>query len=146
MVTPTIQRSFYYISAFTILLSLGFIFLLTYWAIYPYKILEFGKDNGVILNTTVRSGEYLEMQQDFCKYKDLVSYVNRQFIDTIIYQVPESLNRRPLGCHKKIEYVYVPKALPPGDYYISTTISFEVNPIRKIVKTVKTNSFRIVAD
>lgn len=138
------NKLFIYFTYFSTLLILVSIITLGVWAFYPYKVLEFGPDNGKILQKQVKSGDYLEMQQDYCKYRDIVSHVNRQFINSIIYQVPESLNKRPIGCHRRIEQIYIPKALPPGNYYISTTISFEINPIRKVVLNVKTAQFEIV--
>lgn len=137
------NRIFFIAAIISMLACFLVIITIIYWLVYPYKILEFGPDNGKLLQTTVKSGDYLEMQQDFCKYKNLISQVDRQFINSIVYQVPVSYNSRPLGCHKKSEFIYVPKALRPGEYHINTTITFYPNPIRKITKVVRTGKFTV---
>ena len=138
------NKVFYGFSLFAISFCFFIIGLITYWLIYPIKVLEFGPENGIIITKEVKSGEYVEMKQDFCKYVDVISQVDRQFIDSIVYQVPISYNNRPLGCHKKIEYIYIPKALPPGEYHISTTIRIALNPLRTVIRNVQTNKFIII--
>ena len=127
-------------------LSLSFLTVATFifWLIFPYKILTFGSENGTFVSKTVRSGEYLEMYQDSCKYINIPSHINRQFIDGIVYQVYPSINNRPMGCSKNIEYIKVPEPLPPGKYFVRTVISFEVNPLRTVSYTVKSEDFIIV--
>jgi hypothetical protein len=128
------------------ILGLALIIIITfvYWLTSPYRILSFNTGNGTLVNKTVKNGEYLQMHQNSCKYMDIESNINRQYIDSIVYQVPPSTNNRPMGCSEKIEYVYVPKTLPAGNYYLNTVISFSVNPIRKIKYTVISDTFTIV--
>lgn len=134
----------YRVASFTLVLGFAAVFLITYWMVYPYKVLEFKEGNGTVLTKRVRAGEYVELRQINCKYMPLVSTLNRQFIDSILYQIPLVQANRPVGCSDKIENVPVPKTLPPGDYYINTVISFQVNPIRTVSYTVKTNMFTVI--
>lgn len=134
----------YYYSLFTIGLVLLFLLLIAYWSFYPYQIITFGKDNGKILTPVVKAGGYVQMQQDYCKYQNLISIIDRQFVDSIVYQVPNTRARRLLGCHKFIEYIYVPPNLPPATYHITTGISFQVNPIRTVTTFVTTGKFQII--
>lgn len=138
------NKLLYYGSIFTIAIAFLALFQVAFWLLYPYKILTFGPENGKILQKTVYAGQYIRLQQDYCKYQDITSVIDRQFIDSIIYQVPTVRAKRPLGCHKLVEYIYVPYALGPGKYHIYTTITFDVNPLRKITLTVRTDEFTVL--
>lgn len=117
------------------------IFTVLFWVLYPYNILTFHAGNGTILTPRVKSGEYIQMRQNSCKHMKLKSEVNRQFIDGIVYQVPTFINNRPVGCYDVVEYIYIPKAIPPGEIKIYTTITFRPNPLRSVTYTVETGSF-----
>lgn len=130
---------------FGIVLSFIFVFTIAFWWLYPYKVMSFQDGNGTFVSNKVKSGGYLEMHQNSCKYQDLPSSINRQFIDGFLYQVAPSTNNRPLGCRQITELIYVPKALPvDSTYRIRTVISFKVNPIRTVSYTVITEPFTVV--
>jgi hypothetical protein len=132
------------ISCFAIFSAFLFIFILIYWYSYPYKILTFQEGNGDLIETTVKSGGYLRIHQHACKHKDLLSTVDRRFVDSIEYQVPIFAMNSPLGCSDHVELVYIPKALPIGKFHIRTIITYKVNPLRKITYLVQTKEFEIV--
>lgn len=125
------------------LITIGIV-IATYWVVKPYKILEFHDGNGVLVNHVVKSGGYLEIQQNRCKKLNFVSHIDREFIDSIVYQVPLSINDRPVGCYTTPEFVYVPKALPLGRYTLRTTISFKPNPLQTVTYVLTTDEFEIV--
>ena len=127
-----------------ILTAFALVILVTYWLVFPYKILSFNEGNGTFIDTTVKRGEFLHMHQNSCKYMDIPSTINRQFVDGVIYSIVPTNARRPLGCTENIEYIYIPTELPVGEYYISTLISFPPNPLRTVSYTVKTKKFTIV--
>lgn len=120
------------------------VLVVTYWSIYPYKIIEFREGNGTILNTSVKAGEIIKMRQTQCKYKSLYADINRQFVDTLVFQVNPVMTNRPVGCFDVIELVQVPISLPTGKYRIRTTISYHVNPIRHQTYQVLTNEFTVI--
>lgn len=128
-----------------VILFLG-VLVCIYWQLYPYKILEFKQGNGNILNEnkTVKSGDLIRLRQVQCKYLDIGATINRQFIDTLVYQVNTVMTHRPLGCHDSVELVRVPVVLPSGSYRIRTTISYNVNPIRTVSYTIVTEQFNII--
>ena len=127
-----------------IVVAFGLVILITFWLIYPYKILTFTEGNGTFIETTIKRGEFLQMRQHSCKTMDITSTINRQFVDGIIYQVPTINANRPIGCTQNIEYIFVSEALPYGEYYINTVITFHPNPLRTVSYTVKTEKFTIV--
>lgn len=137
------KNLFYQIAMFTIILGFFLVGLIAYWLFTPYEILTFGPDNAKLLNPVVKSGGYLRIQRDFCKKMDLVAQVDRTFIDSLKYDAPIDFSNESVGCHKDILYIYIPKALPPGAYYVQDLYTFTPNPIRKIYYTVIIQQFMI---
>lgn len=122
-----------------IMLALGI-----FWMLFPYNAITFGEGNGTIINKEVEAGEYLQMRQVYCKSGDYITTVSRSFVDGFIYTAPNVLGKRPNGCHDVIELIYVPKALNPGTYTISTNISYQPNPLRTITLNVTTEKFEVI--
>ena len=139
------MKKFFYLIAWVSIFSvIGMVILFTYWYVYPYKVIEFGKGNETFVESTVHAGGYLQMHRVSCKYTDLPIRVSRQFIDGIVYQVPEFMTNIPKGCHDNIEYVFVPETLPIGDYHINAVLTVRVNPIRTMTFTVKSPVFTVI--
>lgn len=144
MVHTRFERLFFNLGYLAIIGLMVVILTVTFWLAYPYNVMEFKEGNGTFITNTVHGGEYLEMKQVYCKRGNYTSYINRQFVDGIIYQVSQTEAKRPTGCHESVEYIYVPKALPVGIYKIRTVISFKVNPVRTISYIVETSDFEII--
>jgi hypothetical protein len=138
-----VNKLFIKIAWGAILSSLVLISILIYWGTYPYKVLSFNERNAVLLENTVKSGGYLSVKENYCKHMSLPSRVSRTFIDGIIYQVQAFDSDRETGCHEKTELIYVPKALPVGDYKLTTVYSYKVNPIRTVEYKLETAVFTI---
>ncbi len=90
-------------------------------------------------------GEYLTYEVSYCRVKCCSPRVNLAFVDGIIYQTPnEPQPFYEAGCHTKTFLVYIPKALPAGDYYILHNFEFRVNPIRTIDIQARTDQFSVI--
>lgn len=70
--------------------------------------------------------------------------VQRQFIDGIIYSLPDSSAQLKRGCGKLTNSIRIPSSLPPGNYYLQASVSFKVNPIRTITNTYITEKFDVI--
>ena len=132
------------ISFGTIGVAIALLILAIIWMLFPYNAITFGEGNGEIINKEVEAGEYLQMRQVYCKSGGYVTTVSRSYVDGFIYTAPSVLGKRPDGCHDVIELIYVPKALNPGVYQISTNITYHPNPMRSITLNVTTEKFRVV--
>lgn len=137
------NKTAYYIAMGTIFFGIITILFVTFLLVYPYKVIEFQKVD-ITKQKTVKSGGYLQVTQNYCKYMNLPAEVSRSFVDNVIYQVPVFTTNRKIGCNSSIEYIYVPKALPAGKYYIETIYRYQVNPLRKIEIKAKTSTFEII--
>lgn len=128
----------------TINFTLGFLLLIIFWLVYPYKVIEF-KQPIKILTPQVKRGEHLSYEVDYCKYSNHQPLITRTFIDGVIYQVPDGISKlNDKGCGVNTIQMYIPKALPTGKFYVEINYHYELNPVRKLDITVKTEQFEII--
>ena len=111
------------------------VFTVSFWLLYPYRTMEFKDPLFRVLNEnkTVERGGRLKYEVNACKYTDIVPTLKKFFVDGVIYEVTESYGAVDKGCGKTIVDVYVPRAIPVGNYKMKFIAKYQVNPIREIV-------------
>lgn len=119
-----------YIPSMVIGTVISFIILLTFWANYPYKVLEV--KNATVEKTTLNRGEHIIYSYDYCKYINKEAKVYVKFSDGLEHNVPMFISNFPKGCGSKKLSIYIPKALPIANYTLTVTYKYQVNPIREI--------------
>ena len=132
-------------SYFTLVLVIATIITLFNWAVKKYEPITFKRDEFQVLNPVVAQGGYLSYTIEYCKDNDLIPVVSTSYVDGIIYQTPNT--PQPFygnGCEPKNFLVYIPKALPPGKYYLDHVFTFQVNPIREVSIEAKTEMFEVI--
>ena len=127
--------------SFIILVVIWLIYMV--WWLFPYKTLEVGQPYQVI-SDEVKQGGLLQYEIDYCKYTNKVATVRRQFVDGIIYAIPEVSANLPKGCDTEINSVKIPEELPVGTYTLEIVVEYQVNPIRVITHNLKTTPFKVV--
>lgn len=131
-----------YFSFGTLTVSFVFVFILIFWATFPYKTVDLKAIE--VKTPKVSPGQTLMYELDYCRYTDTQAIVSRRFVDGIIYSMPDIMGSNPKGCAKRTIGVQVPEGLVPGEYYLQVTNTYHVNPIRTISKTIKTAEFEII--
>jgi hypothetical protein len=138
-----LNKLFYVLSWITILASMSLILYCGFNILYPYPTICV-KSPAPVLNSTVHPGETLQVVVDYAKYTDKPCTVSRQFIDDIVYTLPDYVSNYETGSHKKISYsTKVPESLPPGIYYVKVTLVYEFPPFRTITYTYNTGKFTV---
>lgn len=133
-----------YISYLTLLLAFIIVWVVGFWLIYPYKTIEFYDLPMKVQNKEVVRGEHIVYSASYCKFIDKGATLSRTFVDSIIYTTPELETNIEVGCKNGSVSVYIPKALPTGQYHIKTVFRYQVNPIRTIDVITTTEEFLIV--
>jgi hypothetical protein len=129
------------ISYLTIILFVGLIGLLFFWSIYPYKPLVL---NNVRLNKTeVNRGEHLLVSADYCKNTNKQADLFISFIDGLVYNPQPQVINLEKGCHHATLSIYVPKALPIGEFKLKGVFRYKINPIRIIEFINITENFTV---
>lgn len=128
--------------AFAMIVCIWAIFM--FWWIYPYKTVNINYQPYLINNKEIKQGGQLNYIINACNYTEIVPTVTKQFVDGIVYSVPDSVVSLPMGCNKTIVSVKVPKSLPIGEYKLKIFVSYKMNPIRNIISNYETEKFSVV--
>lgn len=144
MITTETNKLLQVASWATIITAIFLMLLVGFWMLYPYKTLTFKTSKYPVLNRSVVSGTSLSFISDYCKYIDLTATTSREFVDGVIYPVPETITNREKGCKNVIVTVPVPQELPSGKFHLLIHYVYRVNPLRTIVVNHETEEFNII--
>jgi len=125
-----------------IVISFIFVFIIGFWVIYPHNPLVL--ENVTLDRTEVSRGEHILVSADYCKNTEKEADLFITFIDGIIYNTPPQVIDLKSGCHKTTISIYVPKALPTGEFMLKGVFRYKVNPIKTIEVNGLTNKFTII--
>ena len=124
-------------------ISFAFMFLVLFWLLFPYKTIEINNEPYPITKE-VKQGGVVVFEMDYCKYTKEEVVISRRFIDGIIYIVPDIVTAyNEPGCRASFITENVPDNLPEGEYYMKFYYTYEVNPIRKITVSARTQTFKV---
>lgn len=132
------------VSYFTLLASLIFIVVVSFWAIYPYDITDFKNSPFPVNSKVVKQGDEISYTVNYCKHLPMESFVTRQFVDDILFAVPGIYTNVSTGCHIQDASLMIPKTLPVGKYHVNLSYSYHPNPIRTITISARTEDFEVV--
>lgn len=137
------NKKFYYLAWFSLLSSAAAIIIVLVWLLYPYKTVDFFNTPFPIHNegATVSHGKVLWYGVDYCKYTDIRPKMVKYFVDGVIYQTSETIGILSKGCHVDEVGMYIPWALPNGEFSVEIVAQFQVNPIRTITVESQTQTF-----
>ena len=141
---PQTKRLFW-LSVFgygTLILTFGFICLVAIWIWYPYKTVKTNNVN--VLNPVVQQGGTLSIELDYDRYTDIDSIIVRQFKDGIAFTTPISEGTGTPGHYNRLIEIPIPETLPPGQYTLTTTAIFKMNPVRNIPVDWTTKEFKVI--
>jgi hypothetical protein len=138
------------LSSVTVVAIVVLMALLGYWSFYPYNPIDTYPDPFKIIYPTdgvVTQGGYLTYEFEYDKYSDVLPEIQRQFVDGLIFNVAGSSQPTVTakGHGTAQVQVYVPETLPPGEYQLKITATYQVNPIRKVQQIDFTEEFKVIA-
>lgn len=129
----------------TIILFIFIILLISFWGLWPYTPIKFNKLPLPVSTKTVKRGEVLRYETDFCKYSRTIPSVQKIFVDSITYNIVSPfVSSKQVGCADLDIGLEVPKALPVGNYHLQIIYNYKVNPIREITVVVESETFDVV--
>jgi len=136
------KRIFSYISYLTVALAFLIISLVIFWSVYPYNPLVLS--NVKLDRTEVNRGEHIRISADYCKNTDKGADLFISFIDGVVYNTPPQIINLEKGCHHTVLSVYIPKALPTGEFQLKGVFKYKLNPIREIEVNQLSGEFTII--
>jgi len=135
----------HYLTWITIVSALLIMSVATFWLVYPYTVTDMYNQPFPVDKEIYKSGEYITYTVDYCKYHPISPTLSRSFVDGLIYNIPDSIgNIYTPGCGSTKVLIYIPIALPPGQYAVHTTFRWSVNPLKTIETTTRTQKFTVI--
>lgn len=128
--------------AFAMIIFIWAVFM--FWWLFPYKTTVINNQPYVVSEKVIKQGDNLNYLIDACNYTDKLPTITKQFVDGIVYSIPESTIKLPSGCHQTVVSVKVPKNLPAGVYSLKVFVSYKMNPIRTINTEYQTEKFSVI--
>jgi hypothetical protein len=111
---------------------------------YPYKTIEFYNNPLPVLNSPVKRGEPIHIYVEYTRYTNLPCTAVARFTNSITFSSPAQIFHKQPGSFKGISTSFsVPHGIPPGKYFMEICFSYEPNPMRTIVKYVRTKEFEV---
>lgn len=132
----------YFLAKFTLFITAIFTLTILYWTIFPIKTLEL--KNVELNKSLVERGEHIIVSADYCKYINKQADLFISFIDGVVYNTPPQVINTEKGCRNTGLSIYIPKALPVGDFKIKMVFRYKVNPIRSVEVNHLTEVFKII--
>ena len=120
---------------------IGITLLLLGWMFMPYNILE--QDSMIVDPPVVKAGNTLTYHFNYCKNLDIPATLSLQLIDTLVYNYHTVDSNVPKGCGDFDRQIFIPDSIPPGTYFIRSTIKYKVNPLRDIIYVNDSNTIEI---
>lgn len=115
--------------------------LVTFWMAWPYKTIIFLDPQFPILSSTITNGGVVKFTSKYCKYVHLTEAVSRNYVNDIVFSMPQVTTNREYGCHTITVQVQVPPELPPGTYHLEINYIYKINPVREIIVHHRTDNF-----
>ena len=121
---------------------IGIILMMT----IPCKVLTFEDDKLPITNHTVKAGDIVEYQVKCTKYRNLPAVVNRQLMNSYIYNYTPTVGNISVGYSDRKIQINIPDYAEAGIYFVRITYEYQVNPLRKEKITKDTETFMVIRD
>jgi len=140
------SKILYLSSMATVLLAIVMVLYVLFYSFFPFRTVEYTQMPFPVLNENkvVRAGEELRYQVGYCRYTDLPTRSARSLQNDFIYTLPSVEVKSPVGCNTSITIVLIPKETFPGKYKLVSTLTWEINAFRTIIKQVETEEFTII--
>ena len=137
-------RNFKIIKYLSIFILYSFVALFGYWTFYPYNPLEIEYPIEV-LTPIVAEGEMVYVNFDFQKNTKIKPDISMALVDGIEFALPSHtpINIPGTTSDKIVGILKIPTTIPCGQYYISFSADYQMNPIRIITVDYQTEVFII---
>lgn len=103
-----------------------------FWPVKTIELKNYSPTHPLEVKTkSLYPGDTLIYDLSYCKHTDRTSIVKRELIDGQVISLQDIPGQLPVGCYTtEIRTVVIPETLVPGQYRLSVSIDYPINPIR----------------
>lgn len=116
--------------------------LISYWSVFPRDVVRVSAIR--VLTPTLRAGETLMYETDYCKSVAVPARITRTLRDSFIMPLPPSSSNVPVGCGTSLNVVAIPEFCNLGTYYLDVLWQYDVNPLRVVDYGFSVGPFEVV--
>jgi hypothetical protein len=139
---------YHYVGIPTIIGALILVLYGGYLLFWPFEPLVPQVQPYEVISKEIAPGEPILYRVDVCKNTDATALVARQLVgdNGRFISLGSSVTSVPSGCSKTISATTIlPQGVPPGQYHLELSITYQINALRTIVVRVQTDTFTVVA-
>lgn len=81
--------------------------------------------------TEVQAGGVVNLNFDYCKYKDFGSYIKVDFLGEYVIPTLSTTRKLDVGCHSDTLSISIPAGTPNGNYKLRLEVDYQVNVLRR---------------
>ena len=102
-----------------------------YYSFYPFKIVTLNHFR--VDKEEYCRGEYVQIDIDFTKYRNVKSEINWYIVDGIVFKLESPGITRPTGDNKLKRIKQIPHSILPGEYSLRVQATYYIHPLREPV-------------
>jgi hypothetical protein len=99
---------------------------------------------------TVCIGDTLQYEMNYIARTNITPTLDKTLVDGLIFHLTETNaytkgGKKEIGVPQKvIGTVVIPETAPEGDFYLQIDATYEVNPVREVMVSFRTENFDII--
>lgn len=128
-IVSTASKVAYKASMVVIGIAIAFVLWIGYSVFVPTQVLEVEVPIPAT-PTEVKAGDVVNLSFNYCKTKDLDSYIKIDFLGNYVIPSLSTTRSFPVGCHNEILAISIPAGTPNGVYSVRLEIDYRVNALR----------------
>lgn len=117
--------------------------VVAFWLLWPYDPITVQPIRIVNSCKEVQQGGVLIYELEYHKRTDKTGRVARHLVDTYTITYAPSLGINTVGKGIAKTHLPIPKYATPGIYFLRWSVTYEVNPLRKVTVTVDSEKFLV---
>lgn len=124
--------------------------MFTYWnleGVVFHRVYDRGEIAYEVTRDEYRQGEAVEGRLTACKLRAADAYVQWSLVDTYLRSYPpRTVSGNKPGCYEGVvvEIERLSETLPPDTYYFSGSATYQLNPIKRVVIPLRSDSFKVL--
>jgi hypothetical protein len=140
------RRILPYLVALLAVVTVGWSGLVAYWLYYPYVPIVVDPIKIMNKDKRVMQGGTLIYHLKWDKRMDVTGELTRKLVNTFNLDLRASKTTAPVGKDQACVPIEIPLRADPGQYQLSWSVEYQVNPIRKVTVAVLSEPFEVLAD
>lgn len=128
-----------------LVINISVLVILAFWLLYPYDVISVESPIKIMnKDKTVRAGGMLIYEVKYDKKMDVSGRLTRKLVNSYVVDLRPSIVTHGVGKGRALNVLHVPEWASDGEYYMTWSAEYKVNPIRTVRVTRQSEEFTVV--